>query len=52
MNVGAMVVIAALVFGERCLPAGDRLARAAAVVLVVYGAVVTLIPGTFPTTVS
>jgi predicted metal-binding membrane protein len=52
MNVAAMVVIAALVFGEKCLPVGDRLARAAALVLVVYGVVVTLIPGAFPTTVS
>jgi predicted metal-binding membrane protein len=52
MNVAAMVVIAVLVFGEKCLPVGDRLARAAALVLVVSGVVVTLIPGAFPTTVS
>ncbi len=52
MNVAAMVVIALFVFGEKCLPVGNRLARAAALVLVVYGVVVTLIPGALPTTVS
>jgi predicted metal-binding membrane protein len=52
MNVAAMVVIAAYVFAEKTLPVGDRIARAAALVLVVYGVVVTLIPGAFPTTVS
>jgi predicted metal-binding membrane protein len=52
MNVAAMVVIALLVFGEKCLPAGNRLARAAALVLVLYGVVVTAIPTALPTTVS
>lgn len=52
MNVAATVVIALLVFGEKCLPGGDRLARIAAVVLVVYGFVVTLFPDALPTTVS
>jgi len=52
MNVAAMVVIALLVFGEKCLPAGSRLARTAALVLVVYGLVVTVLPGALPTMVS
>jgi predicted metal-binding membrane protein len=52
MNVAAMVVIALLVFGEKCLPVGHRLARVAALVLVVYGLVVTVFPGALPTTVS
>jgi predicted metal-binding membrane protein len=52
MNVAAMVVIALLVFGEKCLPVGNRIVRAAAVVLVVYGLVVTVVPGAFPTTVG
>ena len=52
MNVAAMVVIALLVFGEKCLPLGNRLARAAALVLVVFGIVVTLFPGALPTTVT
>lgn len=52
MNVAAMVVIALLVFGEKCLPAGQGLARATAVALVGYGVVVTVIPSALPTTVS
>ncbi len=52
MNVAAMVVIALLVFGEKCLPVGNRLARAAALVLVVYGFVVTLFPAALPTTIT
>jgi predicted metal-binding membrane protein len=52
MNVAAMVVIALLVFGEKCLPVGSGLARAAALVLVVYGVVVTMFPGALPTTVT
>jgi predicted metal-binding membrane protein len=52
MNVAAMVVIALLVFGEKCLPVSHRLARAGALVLVAYGLVVTVIPDALPTTVS
>ena len=51
MNVAAMIVIALLVFGEKTLPVGHRLARVAAIVLVVYGVVVIVYPDTFPTTV-
>lgn len=52
MNVAAMVVIALLVFGEKVLPVGSGLARAAAIVLLVYGVVVVLSPGALPTTVG
>jgi len=52
MNVAAMIVIALLVFGEKCLPAGNRLARGAALVLVVYGLVVFAVPAVLPTTVG
>jgi predicted metal-binding membrane protein len=51
MNVAAMIVIALLVFGEKTLPVGHRLARVAALVLVVYGVVVIIFPDAFPTTV-
>jgi predicted metal-binding membrane protein len=51
MNVAAMIVIALLVFGEQTLPLGHRLARVAALVLVVFGVVVVLIPDALPTTV-
>jgi predicted metal-binding membrane protein len=52
MNVAAMIVIALLVFGEKCLPAGNRLARAAALVLVGYGLLVIALPAALPTTVG
>jgi predicted metal-binding membrane protein len=52
MNVAAMVVIALLVFGDKCLPVGNRLARAAALVLVVFGSVATTFPGALPITVT
>lgn len=52
MNVAAMVVIALVVFGEKCLPVGHWVVRAAAVVLVVYGLVAVVIPDALPTTVS
>jgi predicted metal-binding membrane protein len=51
MNVAAMIVIALLVFGEKTLSVGHRLARAAALVLMVYGVVVVLLPDALPTTV-
>lgn len=52
MNVAAMIVVSLLVFVEKCLPAGNRLAHVAALGLVVYGLVITLFPGALPTTVS
>lgn len=52
MNVAAMAVIALVVFGEKCLPGGHRIARVAAVVLVVYGLVVVVTPSALPTTVG
>jgi predicted metal-binding membrane protein len=52
MNVAAMVVITLLVFEEKCLPVGNRLARSTALVLVAYGVVVTLLPAALPTAVT
>ena len=51
MNVAAMIVIALLVFGEKTLPVGHRLARVAALVLVLYGIVAIMFPDALPTTV-
>jgi predicted metal-binding membrane protein len=52
MNVAAMAVIALIVFAEKCLPGGHRIAHVAAVVLVVYGFVVVVTPSALPTTVG
>lgn len=49
MNVGAMLVIAALVFAEKTLPQGQRVARFAAIAMVVYGLLAVAVPATLPT---
>ena len=52
MNVAAMVVVAALVFAEKALPGGERVALAAAGILVVYGLVAMAAPAVLPTSVG
>jgi predicted metal-binding membrane protein len=52
MNVAAMIVLTLLVFGEKCLPSGERLARAAALVLIGYGLLVIAYPAALPTTLG
>jgi predicted metal-binding membrane protein len=49
MNIGAMVAITLLIFAEKSLPAGGRIAELAAVTLVVYGALVVFVPYALPT---
>lgn len=48
MSVTWMVVVAAIVFAEKVLPIGERVAQALALVLVVFGVWVALAPGTVP----
>jgi len=48
MSVTWMVVVSAVVFAEKVLSVGERVARAMAVVLVAFGAWVALGPGTVP----
>ena len=52
MNVAAMVAVAALVFAEKALPGGERVALAAAGILVVYGLVAMAVPEVLPTSVG
>jgi predicted metal-binding membrane protein len=49
MNVGAMVAITLLIFAEKSLPRGERIAQVAAVALVAYGALVVSVPDALPT---
>jgi len=49
MNVGAMLAITALVFAEKTLPQGERVARVAAVAMVVYGLLAVAVPAALPT---
>jgi len=49
MNIAAMAVITLVVFAEKTLPWGRPVARATAVALVAYGAVVLAMPQVLPT---
>lgn len=51
MNVAAMAVITLLIFAEKSLSIGQQVAKIAAVVLMVYGALVIFVPGALPTMV-
>jgi predicted metal-binding membrane protein len=52
MNIAAMAVITLVVFAEKTLPWGRPVARATAVALVAYGAVVLVAPQVLPTFVA
>ena len=52
MNVAAMAVITLVVFAEKSFPWGERIARAAAAVLVAYGVLVIFVPRLLPTFVE
>lgn len=48
MNVAAMAVLALLIYAEKILPWGDRIAKLAAVALIAYGVLVVAVPGMLP----
>ena len=48
MSITWMVVVAAIVFAEKVLPVGERVATALAVVLVAFGVWVAVAPGSVP----
>jgi predicted metal-binding membrane protein len=48
MNLAAMLLITALIFAEKALPAGERTARIAAAALIGYGALVLAVPAALP----
>jgi len=49
MNIAAMAVVTLLVFAEKALASGERIARWAGIALVLYGIVVLVYPQTLPT---
>lgn len=49
LNVAAMAVVTVLIFAEKSLPLGQRIAQLAALALIVYGVLVVVVPGTLPT---
>jgi predicted metal-binding membrane protein len=52
MNIGAMAVVTLLVFGEKALAAGDRIAKAAGIALILYGMIVLVFPQALPTFIA
>ncbi|CDX35473.1 conserved membrane hypothetical protein [Mesorhizobium sp. SOD10] len=49
MNVAAMAVVTLLVFAEKTLPYGERIAKVSGVALLLYGAAVLVFPQALPT---
>jgi predicted metal-binding membrane protein len=49
MNVAAMAVVTLLIFAEKTLPAGDRIAKVSGGALLLYGAAVLVFPQALPT---
>jgi predicted metal-binding membrane protein len=49
MNIAAMLAVAALVFAEKALPGGERVAMAAAAILIAYGLLTVANPALLPT---
>jgi predicted metal-binding membrane protein len=49
MNIAVLALVALLIFGEKVLPYGHRLAWVAAAVLIAYGLAVVISPGLLPT---
>lgn len=52
MNVAAMAVVTLLVYAEKALPAGERIAKWAGIALMLYGVMVLVFPQTLPTFVA
>jgi len=48
-NVAAMAVVTLLIFAEKTLPSGDRIAKVSGVALILYGAAVLVFPQALPT---
>ena len=48
MNIAAMALLTALIFAEKFFPFGTRIAQFAALVLILYGALVIVVPAALP----
>jgi predicted metal-binding membrane protein len=49
MNIAAMAVVTLLIFAEKTLPSGERIAKLSGVALLLYGAAVLVFPQALPT---
>ncbi len=48
MNIAAMALLTALIFAEKVFPLGTRIAQCAALILILYGALVIVVPAALP----
>ena len=48
MNIAAMALLTALIFAEKIFPLGPRIAQLAALALILYGALVIVVPAALP----
>jgi predicted metal-binding membrane protein len=48
MNIAAMALLTVLIFAEKVFPPGEHIAQLAAVVLILYGALVIVVPAALP----
>ena len=48
MNLAAMVLLTGLILAEKCFPLGVRIAQVAALVLILYGVLVIVVPAALP----
>jgi predicted metal-binding membrane protein len=49
MNIAVMALVTVLIFAEKVFPIGPRIAQLAALLLIIYGALVIFVPGLLPT---
>jgi predicted metal-binding membrane protein len=49
MNLAALALVTLLIFAEKSLPLGQRIAKLAALALIAYGTLVVVMPGALPT---
>jgi predicted metal-binding membrane protein len=48
MNIAAMALLTALIFAEKIFPLGPRIAQVAALILILYGTLVMIVPAALP----
>jgi predicted metal-binding membrane protein len=48
MNIAAMALLTVLIFAEKIFPLGPRISQVAAVILILYGTLVMIVPAALP----
>jgi predicted metal-binding membrane protein len=48
MNIAVMAVLTVLIFAEKMIPRGERIAQVVGLALILYGALVIVVPAALP----